>query len=104
MKLPSFIMVRGEKWVVRVEELPLDDDANPVSGFADGSKKEIVLDQELKGNDLIEVFFHEYAHALAFEVGIDDEGVPTWIEHMLVVGLGKDFVHNRKKFRDVLED
>jgi len=49
----------------------------------------------------LEVFLHEYFHAVWHEAGIDEEDIPIWIEHIFVVGLARDLIRNKQLFGEL---
>ena len=98
------LRVRGAIWTVEIVDEPKDENGLVNDGIACGETKTIFIAKKLDHIGKIETLFHEFGHAVAYELGIDDENVPTWIEHMLVIGMAKDLVFNRKFFGKILLD
>ena len=103
MKLPREIPIRGTKWLVKLEDVVMDGKGELVHATCCVDHQTIELEKELKPIRLLEFFLHEYIHAVWFETGIDDEdNVPKWVEHMIIVPLARDIVNNRKLFSKIL--
>lgn len=70
MKLPKEILVLSTTYAIsRQKDLAKDEG---LDGYADPRSRKIVLDDELKGDYLTRVFWHEVGHCFAFESGLHD--------------------------------
>lgn len=99
MKIPSNMMIRGFKWTIKMVDQPFDESGQPTSGTACAYTRVIEIEEGIGPDLTLETFIHEYGHAVCFELGIDDEDIPSWIEHMIVIGISKDMVSNKKIFK-----
>lgn len=102
MYFPKTLDVRGTKYKVRIVDQPFDEKGEPVNGTCCGMRKEIEIIKDLPPTIVLEIFLHEYVHAVWFEMGIDEEDIPVWVEHIIIAGVSKDLVNNREIFQKVL--
>jgi len=101
MIIPKKMRIRGSYWYINRVDMPIGEDGKPEAGTCDPKTKTIEIEKAIKGDRLLEIFLHEYFHAIAFEVGIDDEEPPSWIEHMLVIAGSKDMTNNKEVFKAI---
>ena len=93
MSLPRKINVRGAIWTVRQEHCPKIEDI-VVAGYCDRANHVICVEKDLNAKEKFETFMHEYLHAVFFESGVHDEGIPPWMEHQVINMIAKDMKNN----------
>lgn len=102
MRLPKTVMVCGSLWtVLLVDEAIVDGQAE--QGSCDPSTKIIEIGKGFSEEITLETFIHEYLHAVNYESGYYDHGLPDWAEHLVVSPTAKDIVRNAKVFVKVLK-
>jgi len=104
MKLPRFMKVRGRTWRVRVVDDLKNDDGLSASGLCSDKLKLIEIELGMTDDQSFEVFIHEWLHAVWYECGIDDENVPSWIEHWFVGAVSKDMQLHADKWLKIFKD
>lgn len=103
MKIPSSINVLGKKWKVKRLKTCHDSDGKIVDGTACFKDKTITLTKDAPNE--IEIFIHEWLHAIWFESGIEDE-LPDklkFLEHWAIIPAARDMVENQKIFYELLK-
>ena len=97
MKLPKTMTARGRTYKCKYSEFPVDDHGEISAGICDTELKELEIQIGLKPEQTLEVFIHEWLHAIWEELGLDNEKLPKILEHVLVCAISKDMVINRKE-------
>lgn len=97
-KFSKTIYVRGIKWTIKTKFCLRDENGTPCLGLCDDNKKQILLEEDQTWEEFIETLIHEYLHAVWYGTGLDDEGVPSWVEHMFVNQVSKDMIINASFF------
>lgn len=93
MKIPSSIMIKGNKWFVKVKKnLKLDDDS--VNGLCDPDVNTIFLDSELKDTERLRVYLHELVHAILHDAHISGHkgGVDGIVEEVICDAISIEFL------------
>lgn len=99
MNIPKRLKILGRPWkVVYKKEIVMD--GVQCAGLCDFEKKTIFLLKELPQDLQFEVFLHEFFHAVFFEIGIDFEQVPQWVEHLFIAGISRDMLQNIDMWQD----
>ena len=89
MKWPKRIMVLGRPWKIKYVKKLLDDDGTHCHGLCKPEIKTLLI--EKNPIDLMkETFFHEWFHAVWFELGMQDEEIPEWVEHIILNGVVRE--------------
>jgi hypothetical protein len=70
MRLLRKINIKGSDWKITRKHIGLDTDGNKILGQTWEADRLIELDKELEGKQLQEVFWHEFIHALFYELHI----------------------------------
>ena len=60
--------IKGQLWKVIYKKVVKDDEGNLCFGLTDKDQRKIYVEKNLKGDQLKLVLFHEYCHALFFEL------------------------------------
>lgn len=97
-KFTKTIYVRGVKWTIRTKFCLRDEDGTPCLGLCDDTNKLILIEQDQTREEFIETLIHEYLHAVWYGTGLDDEGVPSWVEHWYINQVSKDMLINSSFF------
>jgi hypothetical protein len=92
------IYINGVRWQIRTKFCLRDADGNSCLGLCDGTNKIIHLESDMPADEFVETLIHEYLHAVWFGTGMDDEGVPSWVEHWIVNQVAKGMVLNASFF------
>lgn len=93
--LNTTIRVKGVSWKLKTKKNLSDPtDGIAVMGYCDPRNKAIFIDSDLNYPEFVETVLHEYMHAIWFELGLDDEHIPKWVEHMFINGISKDMIVN----------
>ena len=71
------------------------------SGLCCDKNKLIEIEKGLKPELELEVFIHEWIHAVWYEAGIDNQRVSLALEHMLMNPIQKDMVINARVWAKV---
>ena len=101
-KFSKTILIRGHKWKIRLQN-EIRDEGVPCLGLCISDKRLILIERHLPEDMFVEILLHEYFHAVWFEVGIDDNEPPEWLEHMFICGLSKDIMLNAQFFSTLLD-
>lgn len=101
--LPKKISVRGQEYQVLVKDSPIDHKGNLCDGTCSDSNKIIEISKDLTPDRQLEVFFHEWLHAIWNEIGFDDEDIPAWVEHMFIIAISKDIVLNKREIFNIFK-
>lgn len=89
MKMPRKILVLGRPWKIKYVKKVVDDDGTKCHGLCKPDEK-IILIEKGPSNMMKETFFHEWFHAVWYELGMQDEEVPEWIEHIILNGVVRE--------------
>ena len=101
MKLPRKIKVLGRPWTVVVKE-GLVLEGHPCMGLCDHSTKTIHILKGMNIEDTKETFIHEWVHAVWGELGIHEDCMQPWIEHMIVVAISKELCQQDELWANIL--
>lgn len=91
MKLPKFIIVKGEVWAIKracLEQIPSFDDRGNVIGHAVGlcefSTRTIIIHNKLNKELIRPTFLHELGHAIFAEIGFNQTSFSSDFEELIV--------------------
>lgn len=94
MKLPRKIIIKGATWKIKKQKEVYDDDGNACLGLCNFENKIIYLEKQMDSKKMLEVFFHEFIHALTYEIHLD---IGEKAEEMLV----ESFTQESMKIFDI---
>jgi hypothetical protein len=82
---PKRFLVQGAEWKVRFKNTIVDDSGDFCRGLTVPSKRKIILEKELEGEELEWVFWHEYMHAILYESGVvgNTGGIDELVEEII---------------------
>ncbi len=100
-KFKKTIYIRGIKWTIKVKNNLTDGNGNLVYGICSDRKKEILISAGISKEEFVETLLHEYMHACFFGAGMQDELIPSWVEHWFINHTTKDMILKPKFFRDL---
>lgn len=101
--IPKSIIVRGRKWLVKFVEDLQNEDGVKSAGLCCDKTKTIEINKGMTADQIFEVFVHEWLHSVWFECGIDDEGIPQWVEHWFVNAIAKDMAIHAKLWAKIFD-
>lgn len=94
------LVIRGSSWKIKLVK-SLHDNGTPCLGLCISDTREILIERGLPGDIFMEVLLHEYFHAVWFEIGLDDNEPPEWIEHIIITNIAKDMVINSSFWKKI---
>lgn len=85
MKIPKFFFIKGNKWKVKKKKRLVHEDGDVCYGLTDPLSRIVWLESSLKGKHLLNIFWHEYTHAVMAEAGVTGttNGVPILAEEII---------------------
>lgn len=85
MNLPKTVKIKGKTWTVRLTKNLQDETGEEVNGLTDTEKRTIEINAELKGTNLLLIFWHEFTHAVLKESHLsgNDGGLETIVEEVI---------------------
>jgi len=101
---PSRLSICGTPWRFKEVEQPISHDGELCDGLCDDDTKTVLIKKSLPPPYKLETILHEYSHAVGYEAGLEDQNIPIWTEHAIIVPPSKDMVRNANFIRSIFED
>jgi Zn-dependent peptidase ImmA (M78 family) len=89
--LPKKLSIKGNDWAIKKQTNVKDEDGNECLGLCVYDTKKILLEKGMTKSSELEVFFHEFLHALLHEIHLD---IGRQADEMLVEAITQEVFKN----------